>query len=643
MRPRRPSRRCRGLFRLLAVGAAVLGLGGCGSGDTVVLTPVPTVCDRPPDTSWRCLIPVCGGEEQRDGVWLTDDRVVIVGTGGLVLNHDRHGWRRQQVPDVGAFNVACATTQDIIVALSNIGSVVIGSNDRWSEVELGLTQSWRETVAVGDEVWAVGYGGQVLTGSVPSVADGLDPGNWTLLPPPGISDLTGLCVTPDTVFVCGEQRLLAWVDQTWSDVTPSRLMGENIDSIVSLDDGRLLAHTDTLYARYPEGWLPVEVDGWPYLVDDPGRVRYRHHTLYLDPLRTSSGSVQLLRPRGRFMEIEYMSTRGYGNHAVPRDSLTLLAFSETGGLSWYVADESVANDPNGLHRDLNVIEFNDGGQYLFSDLGQFYLDGTDLIELEPITGLSSNSLAVRERVCGASIDDFYYLSSSALLHCRNGDCQEVYRFERWLSGGQFAVDSATGDVYIGSYFGLYRWDGSTLTVLLGTLPDDDVEAEIHYEVRRTGAGTVVAWSSTNEVFIVRSGNLVSQGIQTAFHELLQGPDDPLLALCSCDLGACLYAVSADTAQIEMVEFEFEPTCPNLNIREIIDKPTGVYILTRNHSSVYRAEGDLRSNNWNLVAGPLDDYIEQLLIQPDGALAAVSSDDRLYLYQPDPWPGLKERR
>ena len=612
--------------------AAVL-LGGCGSGETIILTPVSPVCDHPVDPAWRCLAPLNGTQDLTDGVWLPDDTVVLVGTGGMVLTHDGNAWQRSTVTGVGAFRAICATADGTAVAAGHSGAVAVRGSTDWTVVDLGVAQAWREIVARNDEVWVVGHGGQVACGQMGAAAGGGHAGIWRTLTVPDGRDLSGVCVHRDTVFVCGGEGLLTLFDETWIEVSAPRLLGQEVHSVVATDDGRLLALADTLYSRTPTGWQPVYRTDLQIPIRADARMTYEGGALWLEHSTDYLNGAMLL-PRGEAMSYGYFSPRGRGDFSAARDSLNFLAFSAQGGLAWY-ADDTVFEDPSGLHGRIYNARFNDGSVYVFSLLGQFRIAGDELERISVGDCLSDYTLATPDAIAGVSLDDFYVLEWDDLYHSQGGSCSKVYEFAEPDGQASMATDGTY--LYIGRECGLLRWDGTEMSVLLGTL-DDGGDCDLEYWVFQCASGLVVALSSEQELFRLQQGEAVSQGVQNDTGYIVEEEDGTLMVFQPgyYDYPAYLFELPTDQEPIEYVTVDVLPACPDLIAEDLYDHPTGVYVTTLGGSSVFRASGSLRYNTWDLLTGPLEDTIDDLLIQPDGTLAAIAgSYDRLYLYQPDP--------
>ena len=621
---------------LACVAGLVLGLTGCGKGEDIML-PVHNVgCNRPPDPNWQIVVPLCGDSDQQDGVWLPDDTVVVVGSGGLVLTYDGEAWRRDVVCGGTSLHAVCATAGGTVVAAGDRGRLAIRSGAVWHCLDTGSDETFTAVDTLGETVWAVGYGGRVVRAEVGGDADT----QWEALPAPAPVVLTAVHCAPDTVFVAGEDgRIHAWDGGAWRDTGPRRWGTRWIDGLAALPDGRLLAAADTLFVRADDHWEPLR--------------SYGTWIIYgLDGLQTSANQVWLesgpwvaaLVPRGNDWGTRSYGTIGQPGHCASRDTNNVLVFSEEGGLVWRRTGTRHL-DPAGLHSDLETVTFDDGEVLVSSDLGVFALQGNRLVD----AGLAPavDSLFDRaQAVAGASRMDYYLLDYGRLYHGDDQVCNEIHEFADGNYGLLLARDPADGRLIIAQRYGLWSWDGTDLRLDLGAA-DAEGDGASRYQVMRTASGAVVAWNQDRQTYLREGDQWRRIGLYSWIEGALQLPGGPLVCyrqtMVNDDSRTQMITLDGLDEPTSETLLELSPACPVLTADRIIDHATGIYVFSEDNTLVFRTDVDPRLNRWDLVAGPVPAYLEYPAVCPDGSLlAADANDGRLYLYPAAPARASKER-
>ena len=131
-------------------------------------------------------------------------------------------------------------------------------------------------------------------------------------------------------------------------------------------------------------------------------------------------------------------------------------------------------------------------------------------------------------------------------------------------------------------------------------------------------GKVGAW---NGVTIALSG-----GADSALALLLA--DDPRLDGANLGSGWWIVVYDPVTGDLSTYAKPLPVACEGLRIIGGTTAPTGFYIWSSNAGMVFRMAGDPAIHDWELVAGPLDDEIDDLAVQSDGSLIVIR-DETVY--------------
>ena len=81
----------------------------------------------------------------------------------------------------------------------------------------------------------------------------------------------------------------------------------------------------------------------------------------------------------------------------------------------------------------------------------------------------------------------------------------------------------------------------------------------------------------------------------------------------------LHVWRRDAGVLASREVELVPGIDNLRIYGAAEDASGLYVFTGRPSLVFRLAGDPLEGRWDLVAGPYDGLISQLMIMDDGSL------------------------
>ena len=608
MMPPRDSRVSRHRFPVPAAALVVVlviagSLVGCGEGERIPVVPGLTTLDMPPDPFFVTLAPRCGTRIQNDAVWLDDGRAFIVGTSGLVLAWSENGpW----YPDPSGTNedlLAVASLSDgRVIAIGRHGTIIERVDGFWSDRSPGTDHTLREIVVSGDQTWAVGEGGTVVHRSATGV--------WELVDCPTEMDLTGVAAQEDTLYVCGQGGLLlSRHDGVWVDESGGPWGVEDVLSVGALPDGPVVALADSLYVRRDGAWRIQPVQQW---FGDLLGMKADYGSFWLE------GSTQVRRfsPLGEVWPLQSYYVRGNPAHIAPEDSSRALIISGKGGIRWYETDGEWWEDPSGLPGNTLMFRLADGARGCMNQAGILAPGPTGLITVE---GYSSEVLrwAQSPEFCeGRSFQDFYLANSRDLYRVLDGELHKEMELPDWWRCNSMAMDQE-GNLHFGYKGLIYRWNGSELTQTLA-----DPEDWADFQVRTGQAGTLLAWTTDN-AWYYGEGEWICLGEEDFIFAGESSAGEIRLISRGSSISNSepdmLHVWRRDAGLLVSREIELVPGVEELRIKGVTEDSSGLYVFTYEPARVFRLAGDPLKERWELVAGPYDGWIDQLLVLDDGSL------------------------
>jgi len=592
----------------------MLGGAGCGDGEVIPLQPPGGICDRPPDPHWRILSPLGHDRTPAAGVWTGEDAVCVVGSRGLVLYKEAGTlFRREDPGTVRDLKDVAALPDGSLVAVGEAGTVAERKAGRWTVRQLpGTAGDLNRVMAVGDEAWAVGDGGVVVRRG--------GAGSWQTVTAPTDVRLTGMAARGDTLAVSGDEGvLLLRIRDSWLDLSPGPWSGTSVGEVAWLADGRLVAMADSFYVRGSDGWS----------VKDMGSFYWWHGC---HPARQVGGMIWVFG-RGGVVKVdpggEEWTFDGVTyddlDCVAARDSTQALVAGDGGMLRWYEYGRERIQDPAGL-QNFNFFRFADGTAGIFTRTGLVVNGprGLDYLlifppEVQNVFGYSSS-------LAGRSPGDFYLAGYNIVLHVRDGRAEEVSPLAG-LRPRSLALD-ARGDLHLATNERFLRWDGTELTTTL-VLPED--------------FGRVKLSGTAGETLVAQGG-----GKTWYYSDSAWVPLDDLGAIVTGESpsGDLFFLLSSMPLEFKvwrpgvglMAEGIFNPfpACGTLGLGGGCDDAHGLHIFTDFPSLVFRQEDGPAPGDWNLVAGPLEGEISELMVLPDASLLARIRFDGTLFHYPAPW-------
>ena len=602
----------RAFCRLSLLPLALLWLQGCGQGDTIPLVGAGNVCDRPEDPRWHTLSPLGGLLVPQDGVALSDSLVCLVGRGGLALwKEGGQLFERERVGTDRNLNCAAATAAGEVLAVGDDGVLARRSlGGLWQVRRLAPGRAFSRVSAGAEACWAVGAEGLVATGTA-------DPASWEVLGFPESADLTGVAARRDTVVVCGREGCLYQRrGEQWQDLSDGPWGDHDIKDVWWPEDGRLLVLADSLYLRVEAGWQVPRTSNESLYAANIVRAKAGQRYLWV---QTEDRIIRVDRSQDPWLLTGYYFFDKVISF-VPAGPGRLLILQSQGQLIWRT-DTSTTYDPAG-HADLELFQLADGTTGAWDELGLLVVQDGRLVRALSLDSGDHPRFWYCRAMKGQSLDDFYYLTSGMLIHCRNGVSTEVVDLDIPLR--DMGLDEA-GHIHLSATNGLYRWDGNEATLLLPKAPDDP-----HYELQVTAAGTLVAFNSLEARYLTGEG-WAPMAVRYTFLACEVNPGDLVLFRSAGEDVGTLWRKSVGLLR----EWDYQPfaACPELRFRGGWDSPHGLHVFSSEPGLVLRQVGDPRDRNWDLVAGATSYEIDSIIVLPDGAVLADCTDPEALLYYP----------
>ncbi len=591
----------------------LLGALGCSEGETIPLVPPGTVCERPLDPTWYDLTNVSAGRTPRDVVWPAGQMPIVVGDEGLLLECESYGsWSSVDSGVSSDLQVVAVTADGVVVAAGEDGAVTVRINGNWEAQDLGIPTNWRDVRTQGREVWLAGEGG--------ALAVGIPGESWSRVEFPDTTDLLGVCVFADSVFVAGTNGLLkVRAGGQWLDQGLPEWENEGVNSVVRIPDGRLaVLKGSNLIIRELTGWQSVE---------DFYCSCYENHLKIIDGLLWGAGehvwNVDLsTSPRESQVIATPQSIKGFAVGPAGR----VFSGGLLGLLTWSLplGDGIFENraDPAGRISARKLIRFKDGTVVVPASLELFRVTSSGVKRVEGLSREVLNYLNSGVVLCGHSLADFYVANGLgvSLVHCLAGEV--VSQEDIPGSGGsiQGMVMDDMGQICLNNSDGLWFFSQGEWELY----PKDE-----RLELYLTSFQTFVGLSRDFALYRTTTGwipiDLEDRAIQVMENE------SGTLEFMSRYFDWFWW--EKGTGANGSRQLDPIPGCENTRSEYSSDTLLGTLFATYGHSLVLKMPADVARGDWELVAGPCKRQIEIMQVLEDGNLVAVDHSKNYIMIHP----------
>lgn len=584
-------------------------LMGCSQGEIIPLSPPGANCELPLDGSWLDLSNICDGKTPQDVVWPEGGQPAVVGDFGLVLEYDpRNGWSVRDAGITENLRRVTVNDQGDLVAAGRHGSLAWGHQGHWQNIAPLTNANWNDARAEGSRVW--------LAGDQGSLAVGTPGASWQLVDFPGQEPLSGVCAFPDSLYVTGPAGLLmVRAAGQWLDRSTPVLAPYDLQSVVRLDDGRLVVWGD--------GPLIRDAEGWHSLVDDSFGVLRSHLEVRHGELWFGTNALFRISEEDTAWTVDYFSNSGAFRGGCSGPPGQAFSVSLKGELTWFeidaTGDYNRSLDPGGNFHPEGVFRLNDGTLLIPGQ--KFLLEATaqGLLEVTDLAQEIQEDIRPYSQWAGQALADCYWAQNGTLIHLVQGQEQAripVPQGEGSIRG--MLVDDG-GNILLSLNQGIWSWDGD----------------QWRSWVERFGL-----------VFLTRHQTAVAIADRLAFYQsgeaviplevefgvrLVAEPEPGLLVFLNREFHLNWW--EKGTGASGMTSLEPLPGCPAVILETGCETPTGALVATSNHSLVLRVPENYLQDDWELVAGPAKREISRLQALPDGGLIAIDNDESTVMYHP----------
>jgi len=530
---------------------------------------------------------------------------VVVGRDGLIIECTAETqWSDTGLSTHDEFRVVDCNSDGDVVAAGVDGALALRKDGIWQLMDHPAETTWNDVRANGREMWLAGDDG--------NLARGLPGEAWELINYPDSTSLHSVCAFEDSVYVGGTQgSLKVLVDGQWHDVpTPWEGSPYYTRSLVRLDDGRLVAFSNTLWVREADGWVSLESYGYNLI----GHLKVHDGFLWLISGYASGRRVD---PSTDPWQSENYRGFGYNRSMAPGPDGRVLVVADDGVLTWLVpdAEENLIRypDPAGHLNFGSMRRFSDGELVFPVDENLFKIttDGIERVTfLNPeVNALFNNS----SMLAGVSLEDFYLLSSGTFRRIQGGEVVLETEVPDEYGNSRHLLVNDVGEVCLSLNTGIFFWTNNQWEVW-----DEGRQNRIYL----TGQQNFVATFVTNGLYFSGGESVSFELPMTAI--LAWETEVGVLEFMNSNFAYARWEegiVSGDLIYMDPL-----PGCFNIYYRCVLDTTEGVLVASGNHSMVFRVPDDPLRANWDLVAGPCLHQISQMQVLEDGSLVVFTSYD-----------------
>ena len=599
------------LFLLLV---AMVPITGCSEGDIIPLIPPTISCERPLDQNWKQVNNIAGYHRIYQALWPSGQMPVVMGEDGLILeNSADFGWSAINLPITDNLWLLSENQDGDLIAAGQNGTLVYRKNGNWQIAEKLTQSAWRDVRSDGREMWLAGDDG--------NLARGYPGGSWQMVDYPDDSDILAVCVAGDSVFVGGNGGLLrVLVDDQWHDISWPFPEFWGVNSIVRLDDGRLVVSCGTVWVRDPDGWHEKPELGY----ENFRHLKVRDGNLWVNGgFRKCWKADTSTEPWGL---VNY-SAGFNGEGFAPGPDDQTFNFSNLGRFSWAAVDDQgeVVHriDPQGGTSTNHLGRLGDGTVIFSTDNSLIKVVASALEEVPIQSSYLKSLLYQNSLVAGVSLDDFYVVADSRLWRIVNGGLVLEEEIPDGFGSCRTILVNEAGLLCMRFSQAIFFWRDNQWEAW------DEGRNNLVFLTRYNN---FVAAFGGGEVQYHTDLTTVSLNAPLAFVSVWE-PEPGTLEFMDRDFGLFQWKLGSENNDV--IYLNPLPGCPNFYPRSIKDSDIGVLMASGSHSMVFRVPTDPHRSDWDLVAGPCLHELYETEVTGSGELVGLSSSGSTIMVYPNP--------